>query len=181
MPQQGAQLRGKGKDADTVEPEERLLPETVTRQKENSPPLVVNGEGKHAVQAFQHALAPLPVALEQDLRVGMVGLKAVPPGLQFRAEIGVIVDLAVEYDREVPVRGRHRLGSAGQIHNGEATMAQMHPLFGKDGIPLGIRPTVGQRTGHSLKRLPVPDPAGSDESRDPAHQLTGRFLVPFTR
>ena len=111
----------------------------------------------------------------------MVRLEAVPFGLQFLAEIGMVVDLAVEDDRQVPVGGRHRLGASGEIDDGESTMAEMDSRFGNDGIPLGIRPAMGQRTGHSLKGLPVTRITGCNESRDPAHQRAVKFLVSFTR
>jgi hypothetical protein len=40
---------------------------------------------------------------------------------------------------------------------------------------------MGQRTGHSLKDLPVTRITGCNESRDPAHQRAVKFLVSFTR
>jgi len=60
-------------------------------------------------------------------------------------------------------------------------MAEMDTRFGKDDISLGIRPAMGQCTGHSLKDLPVTRATGCNESRDPAHQRAVKFLVSFTR
>ena len=64
MMKESRQLRSEGKDTITLEPVERLLPEAVTRQEEGAPCLIVNGEGKHPVQAIQHPVAPLAVAVE---------------------------------------------------------------------------------------------------------------------
>ena len=175
------QLRGEGKDAITLEPIERLLPEAVTRQKESAPRLVVNGESEHAVQAIQHPVAPLTVAVEQDLGVGVIRLEEVPFGLQFPTEIGMVVDLTVEDNGQAPVGIRHRLGAPGEIDNGETSMAEMDSRFGNDSVPLGIRPAMGQRTGHSFEGLPVTRITGCNESRDPAHQRAVKFLVSFTR
>jgi hypothetical protein len=60
-------------------------------------------------------------------------------------------------------------------------MTEVDSRIGEDNIPLGIRPAMGQRTGHSLKDLPVTRITGCNESRDPAHQRAVKFLVSFTR
>ena len=78
MMKESRQLRGEGKDTAPLEPVERLLPKAVTRQEESAPCLIVNGKGEHAVQAIQHPLAPLAVAVEQHLGVGVIRLKAMP-------------------------------------------------------------------------------------------------------
>lgn len=59
------------------------------------------GEGEHAQDMGQKALAIFPIGVEDDLGVGM-GAKAVPPGLGSARRLDEVVDLAVG-DRGRPV------------------------------------------------------------------------------
>jgi hypothetical protein len=99
-------------------------------------------------------------------------------------QLTVVVDLTIEDDHQITTGVRHRLGTTSEIHNGESAMPEMHSSFLIDEISLCIWPTVGQSPSHSLQGLPVIRPirpTGGNESRDPAHQLIGKFLVCFTR
>ena len=111
----------------------------------------------------------------------MIRLKAVPLDLQLGPQLRVIVDLAVEDDGQVPIGGAHRLDPTGEIDDGKSPMTEVDAPVRSDKIPLGVRATMGQRTGHSLKKAPIPRSLRSNEARNPTHQLRGKFLVFFTR
>src|ERR1051325_136014 len=76
---------------------------------EQPPPLrIPDREGEHAAQQLDHPLAVVPVQLEQYLGVAR-GAEADAEALQARAQLGVVVDLAVEDDVQPPRRIAHRL------------------------------------------------------------------------
>ena len=145
------------------------------------PPAVIDRKGEHAVESFQKILTPFTVPVQENLGIGMVGLESVTLRLQFSPEIRMVVDLAVEDDCDFLVGRAHWLGTIGKINNRKPPMPEMHSRYRIDEISLGIRPPVGQSTGHSLQSLPVTRPARRDESGNPAHQFLGRFFVSFTR
>src|SRR5690348_3077065 len=78
----------------------------------------------------------------------------------------MVVDLAVENDRQRTVRRRHRLLSAGDVEDGEAAETQVHAAIGFDQERLVIRPTVRDACGHAPQRCFIPD---AEESGDAAH------------
>jgi hypothetical protein len=111
----------------------------------------------------------------------VITLEEVSLGLKLSPELAMVVDLTVEDDHQIAIRRGHGLRPSCKIHNREPPMSEMHSPLGIDEISLGIRPTVGQCPCHSLQDLPVTSATGGNESRDPAHQLIGKFLVCFTR
>ena len=80
-------------------------------------------EREHAVEAADEVLAPGVIGLEQHLGVA-VGVEAVALGLELAAQLGVVVDRAVENDAQPQRRIEHRLlGGLGQIHDLQPAMA----------------------------------------------------------
>src|ERR1017187_578787 len=81
--------------------EEGFLAEAVAAAEKAAPGAVVDDEGPHPVAAGGKAGVPLPVAVEQDLGVGVVGQEPVAARDELGAKLGKIIDLTVEYDDQV--------------------------------------------------------------------------------
>ena len=72
---------------------------------------VRNHDGEHAIEPFEHPLEPLAlVEREDDLGIG-AGAETVAVALEFGFVVERVVDLAVEEERDGPVRAGHRLMS----------------------------------------------------------------------
>ncbi len=94
--------------------------------------------------------------------------------LQFAPQLAEVVDFAVEDDGNCAVGGEQRLGAAGDIDHGKATMAEA------DGAvvmkPVGIGPAMRERRGHRRQRGARPRIV-AEISGDAAHGK-GRSAVP---
>ncbi len=117
-------------------------------------PRVPDGEGVHAVELVGQLFAPLQVAAEHDLGVG-VGLEPVAAAAQFVAELDVVVRLAGVHhrDRAVLGAGLHGLRAAREVDDGEPAVAE----GGAGGDPgtLGVGSPAGHRLGHGVHGLLV--------------------------
>jgi len=98
----------------------------VARHRQHVPGRVPDGESEHAVEAFQQTVdPPFPVAVNEDLGVGMIGAKSVTGVFQLAPERKMVVDLAVEGDPNGTVRVGHGLGgSIGKVDNGEPAVGE---------------------------------------------------------
>src|SRR5687768_12812844 len=115
MLEQRGQFAGKTKRVAFLKIIERLFREPIAAREEAAADPVINDERPHPVQAFDEALAPRAVTMQQHLRVGMVRQKNVTKRFQFAAQFRVIVDLAVKDDADLAVAGPHRLRASGEI------------------------------------------------------------------
>ena len=145
---------------------------------------IEDGEREHAGEARQHAGAPLPVGLEQHLRVAR-GTERGPERLELATQLEVVVDLAVVRDPAATVGARHRLVSRGaQVDDREPPVteragvqrrvgardrrqvdaahrvrtgerAHLRPLRVEQQVTLVIRPPVPQRMHRALQVLPT--------------------------
>ncbi len=166
MRQQGIEF---GSENEQPEPRgmvviERLLAETVAAGEKPAPLPVVDDEGPHTVEAVNHGVAPLRIGGQQHLGIGMVGAKNPPATHQLFAQLGEVVDLAVEHDAERPVPVPHRLGPAFEIENAQTAVAEEDALVFR--VTFVIRTAVGQQPCHAHEVFPR---ARSGESRDAAH------------
>jgi hypothetical protein len=86
---------------------------------------VPDGEGEHAVQVFDAVLAPFGIGLEDDLGVAL-GKEVIAPGAQLGAQFRVVVDGAVEHQRQVQFGHRPSAGwnAIGQIDDGQPPVAE---------------------------------------------------------
>src|SRR5580704_9784952 len=75
---------------------ERLFSEPIPTAENLSGRTVVNRQSPHAIQAVRQIFAPFPKAVEQDFGIGVVGEKSMSAGREFVAQLGKIVNLAVE-------------------------------------------------------------------------------------
>ena len=66
------------------------------------------------------------VEMDDHLGVGMVGGEPVAGALSSLAQFDVVVDLAVEDDRDGPVLVEHRLLAGGHVDDGQPAHAERH-------------------------------------------------------
>src|SRR5205085_9369329 len=123
---------------------ERLDPKPVPRGEEPLSLVVPHEEREHAEKADEAGLAPGRVGGEQDLAVTLRG-ERVPFGLQFLAQLDIIVDLAVENEVKPAARVGHGLQSGVRyVDDREAAMAERDRTGrGRELAPArAVRPTM---------------------------------------
>src|SRR2546426_366961 len=112
------------------------------------PPPVPQREGEHPRQALPARVPRLFVEVEDGLGVAP-GPVVVPLRLERRAQLGVVVDLAVVGDPDALVLVRHRLMPRRHVHDGQAAVTQagrsVHPE------PLAVRPPMAEDVTHPLE------------------------------
>src|SRR4051812_1275255 len=143
---------------------ERFFSEAIPAAKEPGVFPVVQREGPHAVEPVRQARAPFAVAVQEHFTVGMVCLKKMAAGFQFRPELGVVVDLAVKNKDEIAIDGGHRLMPAFEIDDGKAAMAEKDGAVAPESAI--VRPAMSEAGGHARQRFAVDC---ANETGDAAH------------
>jgi hypothetical protein len=92
---------------------QRLDAEAVTGQEQLPHALIPDREREHAVEAFHTALAPGVVRLQDDLAVAFREERVAQLD-ELGAQLPVVVDRAVEYQRQLQRCVDHRLVGAGR-------------------------------------------------------------------
>lgn len=173
MLQQGGQFGRKGDTPAEASVIKRLFPEPVTREKQPASRAIEYAKREHPVEAIAQLDAPFLVAMDQHFGIGMAGSEAVPPLLENRAELGVIVDFAVEDDRDRTVLIVHRLLAARDVQNRKPTMPEADAVFSAMKETVAVRAAMGQSVGHRMKPHCI-FPAG--EADDSAHYVSPSML-----
>ena len=144
---------------------ERLDAEVIAGDEHGLPVPVVHEKRKHPVQAF-HAFGPvLRVHRQNDFGIGCRA-ERMAPGLKFRAQLDVVVDLAIEDDSQW-ARG-HGLCARGQVDDGEPLVIEADGSV--DVAAFAVRAAMANRIGHvrehgALHGLAV----AIDDADDAAH------------
>src|SRR5262249_4647806 len=103
-------------------------------------------DGEHAIELVQEIEAAVFVQMNDDFGVAMVGGKPVSGALELLAQLDVVVDLAVEDDRNGAVFVEDRLLTGGHVDDRQTAHPQRYvrrlPVAG------GVRPAVAQAFGH---------------------------------
>ncbi len=150
MLQKCLDLRGEGEQAAVPEVVEGLDAQAVADTKQPPVLSVPDGIGEHPAKPRNRLVAPLFVGVDGGLGVA-VALVAVSRGFKLRADVGVIVDLAVVRDPERVVLIRHRLTAGGEVDDAQPPMAQrdftMHVESGCIGTAVGD--DVRHRANHT--------------------------------
>ncbi len=102
--------------------EQRLHAEPVAREKQGLLWLVPKCKGEHAAKALDARLAPGFPGVHDDFRV-TAGAEHVAQRRQFRDQLAVVVDLAVENDDDRAVFVEQRLLACGQVDDRESLVA----------------------------------------------------------
>ena len=162
-------LGGEGEGAVGARGVEDGLLAHVVAGEEKAPLLrVPEGEAEHAAELLDALLAVLEVERKDDLGVG-ASLERVALRLVLRAELGVVVDLAVADEDELAGGVRERLAAAGEVVDREAALAD-----GEAGALAHVevvRAAVGHEVAHGADLVRA---ALAVESCDAAHG--GGFL-----
>ena len=152
--------------------EERLLAEAVAGEEEPVARRVPDREGEHAAQVAHDLVAPMLVAAQQHLGVG-VEREAVAAGVELLTQLAEIVDLAIEREREPGSLVHHRLASALGIDDREPPVAEQHaPAVGRGvfGDATAIGAAMRDALEHARDDLPGHPRSGEcDGAGDPAH------------
>jgi len=148
--------------------QQRLLAERVDGHRHRAVAGVVDGEGEHRVDAVKRPLAPLTPRVQEHLGVGL-GDERVAERLELGAALAVVVDLAVEDERQRAQA--HRLHRAlVEVDDRQAPEREAAVRAAPRGLPVGTAP--GHRRGHALEHAGVRR-AGADDAADAAHGRRG--------
>jgi hypothetical protein len=151
---------------------ERLHPEAVARAEERPLLAVPDRERPHPVELVDAALAPLAVAREQHLRVGLAA-EAIALRAQLLAQLEVVVDLAVEDQLEPSIVGGERLESrVGEVDDREPQVSEADAVVREDAAAVGaaVREPVEHRVDLRARR----GRAQLDDPAEAAHQCPSR-------
>ncbi len=132
---------------------ERFDAETVAGQEQPSLGRVPDREREHAVQSLDALLAPGMVRLDDDLAVA-VGEEVIAGGTQFVAQLRVVVDGAVEHQRQAQLGIDQRLaGAVREVDDCEALVAEGERPVGVAAGVVGAAPL--QAPHHAADRAEV--------------------------
>ena len=146
---EGGQGGGEAQLARRLGDVERLDAEAVTGQHDAAAVALEDGEGEHAVEALHAGRSPRVIRLQDHLGVG-VREERIALGLQLLAQFRIVVDAAVEGDRQAEIGVHHRLfGARRQVDDRQAAMAEHHPAAPDDAF--GVRAARRHRFGHACK------------------------------
>ena len=173
--QQRLDLRGE-RDAVIVDGVvERLDADAVADQPERLLASVPDGDGEHAPEAMQAVDAPLLEGVEDDLRIGVVrGPGVTPERFELRADLGVVVDLAVEDDAQAAVLVGHGLvRRVAQVDDGEPSEPEADARILVHPEPWAIRTPVDHRLAHVRDQARLHPIVGAQrhDAGDAAHQV----------
>ena len=97
----------------------------------------------------------------------MIRFETVPTFFEFDAQLGVIINFAVESDHQLFVDGSHRLRSGRDIENRQASVPEKDSRTLFDPHPFPVRAAMGERIHHPLQNSALPL---SHKSGYPAHR-----------
>ncbi len=143
---------------------------------------VPHGERVHAVEPFGDGVAPLQVAVQHDLGVG-VGGEPVAAVREFPAQFGEVVGLPGVDEGDGALGGPqgHRLTAAGEVDDGEPAVSQGGGALGPGAAV--VRAPAGHRLGHRMQcgGLGRQVTVEGDPSGDAAHALPPASGCPSAR
>src|SRR4051794_39943051 len=114
MSQQNFRLRSEEQRVVEYAPVKGLLSEEIARDQQTASAAIPQSEGKHAVELADHSVAVFFIQVRQDFGVGSAA-KCVSTFFELRAQLAVVVDLAVEDYGDAPVFVEDRLFTRDEI------------------------------------------------------------------
>jgi hypothetical protein len=127
---------------------------------------VMHGDGPHAVESGERVRTPSRERVKNHLGVS-AGPALIGGQVEFRRELDVVVDPAVEGQYVPPVPTHHRLPAMFRhVEHGEAIVPHPDAVRAIDAIEVGalsIRTAMALRLQHSLKPLPDPRSIRGDD------------------
>src|SRR6185369_14253054 len=125
MGQQNFRLRSEEQRVVKHAPVKRLLSESIARDQQTASAAVPQSEGEHAVELSDHSVAVLFIQVRQDFSVGSAA-KCMSAFFEFRAQLAIVVDFAVEDHGDAPVFVENRLFACDEIDDGESSHAKCY-------------------------------------------------------
>ena len=156
--------------------------DTIADEVQDALAFIPQREREHADESLDGLDAPLLESGQDDFGVARA-FERVPQRHQRRADVGVVVDLAVENHDEAPVLRRHGLVAAlGEIDDRQPSMSQSR-AGSTDPNPAVVRSSMTQtRRGRAeITRETLGIAATSYESSNSAHWLSDRPDAADTR
>ena len=131
--------------------EEGLDPHAVACEPELARSRVPDCEPEHSAQSLEAVDAPLLERVHDRLRVGVICPEPVAAALlELAADLGVVVDLAVEEQPDRPVLVRHRLHRVvGEIDDRQASEPEPNCTVRGDPRLASVRASMVQRLAHA--------------------------------
>src|SRR5262249_53344588 len=124
--------------------------EPIPNQKKPAVRRIPQGDCEHPAEAIDGLLAPLFVRVDDDFRVA-VRAERVTSGLEVAANVGEVVDLAVEDDPDRPVFVGERLIARREVDDAQAPMTQADALA----EVVAVRVGPAMRDGRRHRRQPI--------------------------
>ena len=136
---------------------QRLLAEPVAVDEQTAPAVVPQRDGEHAVQPVDEVGPVLLVRVDDDLRVRRRP-EPVALALELRAQVRVVVDLAVVDGPDRAVLVGNRLASVAESDDAEAPVPEPHGPVHVE--PVVVRPPVRDRGVQTVQQRLVDARAG---------------------
>src|SRR5579872_4638815 len=175
MLEQRLDLGGKRKQPAVPVVVEGLDAQAIARAKQAAPLSIPDGEGEHATEQVETTGAMLFVSMQDGFGV-RARLVTIARSFQRRAQLGVVVDLAVVSDPDRPGLVGHGLAAALRVDDAEAAMAQMGPVVMIEAEI--VRTAMSKGLGHATE---VHHAAGNRRRGDqPGHPAHLAFSVRFS-
>src|ERR1700722_1704847 len=115
---------------------QRLFSEAIASQQQLAAALVIQRESKHSAELFDTVRAELLIEMNDHFGVA-VRSEAMTAFFQFDAQLGKVVDLAIEDNPDSFVFIEYRLMPARQVDDAEASHPHSHASFYKDAFIIG--------------------------------------------
>ena len=128
-------------------PIQRFDAKSVSSGQQTVAALIVQHEGKHAVETRHRIGPPLQIGSQQHLGVGR-RCKAMPQTDQLSTQLTVVVDLTIEHQADA--FGLHRLRAPGHIDDGQTFV--MHRHARADQHTVSVRAAMFQGRGHVIEQ-----------------------------
>ena len=144
--------------------------EVIAREEQLGTPAIPYSECEHARDPLEQLATPLTPTVNQHFTIAvggenMAGIRELAP------QRSIVIDLAVENDRDILIRRDQGLVAAFDVDDRESAMTEAHCAVAI--ITVGIGPPVHQSLGHARQGFPCP-PVGAYIARDAAHDGIGR-------
>ena len=106
---------------------QRLDADAVAGEEQRAAPSIPQRDAEHPAQVRERVLAPLLVGVHDGLGIG-IRVERVPVRDELRAQLAVVVDLAVEDHPDGAVFVANRLVAAGEVDDAQAAHAERRAI-----------------------------------------------------
>ena len=161
-------LEAKASRARALVVEQRLLAEPIAHQPEAALAAIVDRKGPLPHHAIECGRTPALPGVQEDLGIRS-GAQIAGAESELLAQLGEVVDFAVERDDQPAARTRHRLAAGiAQVENREAAMSERERPFAGDPLTVGTTPLERRQHAHQRVRVVALRPEAK-HPRDAAH------------